>query len=351
MKQQGAALVIVMALLSGAVMLGISAMQSALIDERLAGNYRAAVQAQMNAEKAASHAMAEFNNDKNAGRNSWSGSRDINVVDLRSDFFTVDTVADACSDSDKCAYEFLQIDNEYTILAKGGVVSKTAGRIIAESQFIKINFEVVSNSEEITNSSLANILDKVINSGNLINVLSDYDFSASNNVKAQSWMSKVSTDESLFKSVAEACLFKNALINSEVAPGVVEVVSGNINGKEFSDLSGNIVVVNEDGFTLPNASSFTGVVFVFGRDFEIRGGGNINFGGAIIHVPTDCDAKTFYKPQININGGSGLYSGNAVQSIVNQLDLEENGEGGSNSNDEIANNRDLYVSDWLWSFK
>lgn len=54
--QQGAALVIVMALLSGALMLGMSGMQSALIDERLAGNYRAAVQAQMNSDSL----MSEF---------------------------------------------------------------------------------------------------------------------------------------------------------------------------------------------------------------------------------------------------------------------------------------------------
>ena len=50
MKQQGAALVIVMALLSGALILGVSGMNSALIDERLAGNYRASVQAQMNSD-------------------------------------------------------------------------------------------------------------------------------------------------------------------------------------------------------------------------------------------------------------------------------------------------------------
>jgi hypothetical protein len=49
-RQQGAALVIVMALLSGAMILGLSGMQTALVDERLAGNYRASVQAQMTAE-------------------------------------------------------------------------------------------------------------------------------------------------------------------------------------------------------------------------------------------------------------------------------------------------------------
>lgn len=53
MKQQGAALVIVMALLAGSIMLGLSGMRSALIDERLAGNYRASILAQMAAETGA----------------------------------------------------------------------------------------------------------------------------------------------------------------------------------------------------------------------------------------------------------------------------------------------------------
>lgn len=49
-KQQGAALVVVLALLSMALMLGISAMSGSLVNERLAGNYRASVMAQNEAE-------------------------------------------------------------------------------------------------------------------------------------------------------------------------------------------------------------------------------------------------------------------------------------------------------------
>lgn len=45
--QQGAALVIVMGLLSAALLIGVASMQSALVDERLAGNFRAYVQTQM----------------------------------------------------------------------------------------------------------------------------------------------------------------------------------------------------------------------------------------------------------------------------------------------------------------
>ncbi|WP_018918960.1 PilX N-terminal domain-containing pilus assembly protein [Vreelandella zhanjiangensis] len=45
--QQGAALVVVMAMLAAALLLGVAGMQSALVDERLAGNFRSSVQAQM----------------------------------------------------------------------------------------------------------------------------------------------------------------------------------------------------------------------------------------------------------------------------------------------------------------
>lgn len=53
-KQQGAALIIVLVLLSVSLVIGMSGMSAALVDERLAGNYSAAVLAQMNAERAAS---------------------------------------------------------------------------------------------------------------------------------------------------------------------------------------------------------------------------------------------------------------------------------------------------------
>ncbi|GEN26731.1 hypothetical protein HVA01_03770 [Halovibrio variabilis] len=71
-QQQGAALVIVMALLSGALMLGMSGMQSALIDERLAGNYRASTQAQMTSDSI----LAALASDSNqASRESYLAER------------------------------------------------------------------------------------------------------------------------------------------------------------------------------------------------------------------------------------------------------------------------------------
>ncbi|MGP9768008.1 DUF7305 domain-containing protein [Halomonas sp. AOP13-D3-9] len=82
-QQQGAALIIVMALLSGALMLGISGMRTALIDEQLAGNYRASVQAQMNSDSM----MSEF--------------RNYSSLDLLDNIYTAE-----CEESQDCYQEF-----------------------------------------------------------------------------------------------------------------------------------------------------------------------------------------------------------------------------------------------------
>ncbi|MGE4534169.1 pilus assembly PilX family protein [Halomonas sp.] len=57
-KQKGAALIVVLSLLSISLMVGLSSMQSSQVDERLAGNYRAASESQMLAEESASYLLA-----------------------------------------------------------------------------------------------------------------------------------------------------------------------------------------------------------------------------------------------------------------------------------------------------
>jgi len=69
-QQKGAALFVVMALLSASMVVGMSAMQSSLVDERLAGNFRSSVQAQMTAE----NTLASLVNPVNtASRNEYLG--------------------------------------------------------------------------------------------------------------------------------------------------------------------------------------------------------------------------------------------------------------------------------------
>ena len=69
-QQKGAALFVVMALLSASMVVGMSTMQSSLVDERLAGNFRSSVQAQMTAENTLSSLVNPVNT---ASRNDFLG--------------------------------------------------------------------------------------------------------------------------------------------------------------------------------------------------------------------------------------------------------------------------------------
>lgn len=358
-NQQGAALVIVLALLAASLMIGISGMSSALINERLAGNYRAISQAQMNAERAASEAMAEFRNDKSAGRNSWVSARAIESIDESNDFFSLESVkgVDACTGADRCGYEFLISNGEYFIFAKGGVFASEEQVIVSESSFIKINFSFSGGrggedeaGERVTNSDIAVLLNKILNSGGLINVLNDYNFSGSQNQQSQDWINKISSDSSLFETASDACLFRDALLNGDIAEGLVKELSGNVKKDDLSNASDKIAVVAEDGFSLPNASEFTGVLMIFGEDFQITGGGNVEFDGAIIHVPVDCAIGSFYTPQIDIRGGNGNYNLSAIESIINQLDIDDENDEPDGNGGVVSSNNDLQVEGWQWSF-
>lgn len=358
-NQQGAALVIVLALLTASLMIGISGMNSALINERMAGNYRAISQAQMNAERAASEAMTEFRNDRNAGRNSWVNARSIEDFDDSNDFFSLDTVksVDTCSGFNKCGYEFLIVNGEYLVFAKGGVFAPEEKVIVSESNFIKIEFilsDIGSGNGEpgkgVTDRDVANLLDKISSSGGLINVLNDYGFSGSQNQQSQEWKDNISSDNSLFETASDACLFRDALLSGSVANGLVEELSGNAKKSDLSNASGKIAVVTEDGFSLPNASQFTGVLMIFGEDFKITGGGNVGFDGAIIHVPVDCASGSFYTPQIDIRGGNGNYNLSTIKSIIDKLDIDDENDDPDGDEGVVSSNNDLKMGGWQWSF-
>src|SRR5690554_3078206 len=59
-SQKGAALIVVLSLLTISLMVGLSSMQSSQIDERLAGNYKLQAQAEMNSESTAVSMLSHF---------------------------------------------------------------------------------------------------------------------------------------------------------------------------------------------------------------------------------------------------------------------------------------------------
>ncbi|TLF49574.1 hypothetical protein FEI13_11545 [Halomonas urmiana] len=128
-NQKGAALIVVLSLLTISLMVGLSSMQSSQIDERLAGNYKAQSVAQMGAEEAASEG---FQAAVESGKASFSGTslglddlKSISWEDFENDgddngFGGQASVAAGCENV-SCYYRNVLVGSEYYIVAMGGV--------------------------------------------------------------------------------------------------------------------------------------------------------------------------------------------------------------------------------------
>ena len=119
-RQKGAALVIVMALLAGALLLGTAGMQSAIINEHWAGNYRIVAQANMNAESAYAKAVEENLETINWGSESYD-QNDIEKMNWES-IKGLGQVVDQCEgEAFLCFYFPLLVDGKECFVAFGAV--------------------------------------------------------------------------------------------------------------------------------------------------------------------------------------------------------------------------------------
>ncbi|EGP20184.1 hypothetical protein GME_07689 [Halomonas sp. TD01] len=141
-QEQGAALVVVMALLASALIIGVICVQSAFVDERLASNYRASTLAQMRAEIAASHAVASFNQLE------WGDS----VLTINSDHtlrwedivvHPLTTVLGDDCEHNSCLFTPVERDGQPWVVALGAVITNAntdSEMLLAQSLpvFIKV---------------------------------------------------------------------------------------------------------------------------------------------------------------------------------------------------------------------
>ncbi|MWJ29036.1 hypothetical protein GPM19_12645 [Halomonas sp. ZH2S] len=145
-KQQGAALIIVLALLAGSLMLGLSGMNSALIDERLAGNYRAASLAQMAAEDMAgyirkNYEYLEIDDDiERKDENDWNIIKMEEVGFSENEDVTLQRSYSAChsttSGTDACEQVYQWLTDKLLevpfYIARGQVMEGNGGKIVAK---------------------------------------------------------------------------------------------------------------------------------------------------------------------------------------------------------------------------
>ncbi|WP_304524903.1 PilX N-terminal domain-containing pilus assembly protein [Halomonas sp. I5-271120] len=140
-KQRGAALIVVLSMLTASLMLGLVSMQSSMIDERLAGNYKAAAQAQMGAEKAASAGWQELDGDSSFVSKSHSDIEGMSWGDFVDDsnFGDASDSGDNCASQVACHYRYIVDGGIQYIVAMGSV--QAGGKTVAESQpvFVKVD--------------------------------------------------------------------------------------------------------------------------------------------------------------------------------------------------------------------
>ncbi|CAM4018298.1 hypothetical protein VRRI112168_10925 [Vreelandella rituensis] len=360
-KQQGAALIIVLALLSGSLMIGISGMNSALIDERLAGNYRAAALAQMNAERAASEASTDesFDNptywasnanadDSELASSSWKEMiKEKSYKKLKEDYpleIVDEAICDSGEDSySRCLYFPVVINgSEYYVVAMGAVEDEE-GNSIAESEpfFLKFDYNEIKNSPAIDE-----FIDNILGLGDGITTFNKEVFSSSNNDKAENWKELiVNVNSSDF--FAEDDDFLSFVEELRQSPKVNYFSS--LSSNELSNYNNSIVVVEED-FSWNGSNSFEGILILLGKGesgnensknksgFSYNGGGNGSFKGSVVHIPyeTDEEGLKFLSPKIDVSGGNGNFEFD--ETVIDGL----KGDGGGGSGGDFG------IQRWEW---
>ncbi|TDA95466.1 pilus assembly PilX family protein [Halomonas marinisediminis] len=328
-NQKGAALIVVLSLLTVSLMVGLSSMQSSQIDERLAGNYRAQSEAQMNAESLASLVFDDiYGSSPSFGYVSKYVVKTAAEVDDAASSWEnfesfVDSNSSSCMKNKTGGACWVKVDGaaeDYFFYDDHNIISfGLAGEGVAYGLPVAadLDYKDVGYKKTVTD-----VIDEIDNE--LINIVEDAIFTSSNNKQALDWQDKLFVNPDLFSSADEVKEFRDALYeisqSREDAP-VSFFEAGSVKKEDITGASGGVVVIEGDDFSAPNNSDFSGVMVVFGNQFRITGGGQTKFDGAILHVPYTCDEGgcQYVTPEVDIRGGNGSYNANSVKGASDSI--------------------------------
>lgn len=346
-SQRGAALVAVMSILTVALMLGITGMQSSAINERLAGNYSATANVQMAAEVAAAQGWSERTSHGRdsvdmdvLSRMSWESFTNDNYLHAGEEFFSEDAVEAGCPDGVECYFRIFDSceGDNHCIVAMAAIIDGS-GRVLAESEQVTVKY--AGGSGGSGNGGEAWVVEKVVDGlgDTLINVLRDFGFDSSNNPGARAWESYVGVNETIFSDGeggldwGEVADFFRELKSIEDQGGAVTFLSSTSasSGNVSASSGGILVVEGSDDFTIPNNSVFSGVMVITNPGIRVSGGGGTQLEGGILHIPTsppsslipptpiksceeaEADEARRCRPSLDVRGGNGVYSPEAIE--------------------------------------
>ncbi|MEA2120277.1 hypothetical protein [Halovibrio sp. HP20-50] len=310
-QQQGAALAIVMALLAGALMLGMSGLQSALIDERLAGNYRASTQARMNAEIAAASALEDddlvfITSDLKLNDLQTMGWNELNEEFSNSQ----DEVIYECERNGlpECVYIPLILSEGIYILAKG--ITGDALRGAAESQAILLRYSSGADIQKPFRSAITSCQDITLqgsarSSGGLV---------AGNKIEIKGGAS-ASSDQQEGYSFSEGCDILGVLADDEKERTYFERVKSGLNvegAAEWLEQRGLNYYFNENDTTF----TFTGgqndqdasisYLGETGRETSLRIDRNLKTSGSLHRLVVDGTLNLFVDGDFDLGDNTAL---------------------------------------------
>lgn len=160
-SQRGAALVAVMSILTVALMLGVTGMQSSFVNERLAGNYSATANVQMAAEMAAAqgwevvrtdpdkedHAPDSVNVNEVRGMG-WRSFTDDDLMDDEESFFSKSAIRADCGEEIECRYRvFESCEGANSCIVAMAAIMDDANRVLAESEQVTLEYRLSSGDD------------------------------------------------------------------------------------------------------------------------------------------------------------------------------------------------------------
>lgn len=288
-SQQGAALVIVMMLLAGAMMLGVSAMQSALIDERLAGNFRASALAQMSAE---SEAANRINTTAATTTLDCHAATELSLVE-REQWITTD---EPISDLASARYTPCVFKGGSTIFVIEGYVGQ--GSQPDASHFMAAGKTPTPPPDPDSTETIEDFIDFIADSGNVIESCNSTEIAAS------------SADYA----------FCDNNYTDDITPeldGKTIVATGNVNAGLKTKgpnkiVATSVIALGDIIFRGSGQDYLEGVMWSGGN---ITFNGNANVRGEVLSVAN----------KITINGQNNISSGNKISDLLSNANVRGDG--------------------------
>ncbi|UYG03195.1 hypothetical protein OCT51_18675 [Halomonas sp. LR3S48] len=359
-KQRGAALVVVLSMLAMSLMLGLSGMQSSQIDERLAGNYRASVKAQMAAERTAVQAQQNLRDagvrlgdwawtgcDADSSLESWSHPQCVNFTGLaweKESFPSLHT-------GGRYVYvlgEVLDLPGDYYIYALGEAYAEGTTDVVALSLPVYVELDP-NYIPALSNLSPLTVVSRIFNFrsgsssnfgisrrgedniGTAIAVADERDIDAVLDGIPSNRLENYATDEDgnivteqffdVFSEPDKLKAFVEVIMNhpdtsdqlGTAEEPRVTYINGDYTMPKDIGIAGGLLIV-DGNFRWNGNNDFEGLIIVLGQDFTYAGGGSGSIVGALLHAPV-------------VEDHTGAWSYGIAEADASEIDLR--GGGGS----------------------